>query len=75
MKKYLAFLLALLLVFSALPIQPVWAAPAPGADASESVQPPPAPTPKPEVKSDLLLLFVFSRCLKVDAWSFFSDWC
>lgn len=62
MKKYLAFLLALLLVFSALPLQNVWAAPAAGADAQESVQPTVAPTPKPEVKSDILAQLEPPRC-------------
>lgn len=62
MKKYLAFLLCALLVFSALPVQPVWAAPAAGADALSSAQPTPEPTPKPEVKSDLLAALEPPRC-------------
>lgn len=62
MKKYLAFLLCALLVFSALPAPAAWAAPAAGADALQSVQPSPDPTPKPEVKSDILAQLEPPRC-------------
>lgn len=61
MKKYFALLLALLLIFSVLPVQ---ATPAMEGEVQQSAQPTPtpAPTPKPEVKSDILAQLEPAKC-------------